>query len=429
MTITNTHAFVSGKADGADATLVQPSNWNAGHTLTLATNMLLGRATAGTGQVEEIPCTAVARALLAGASQLAMRAALGQMLTADIGALQVTAAQIANNTITAAQLAGITSQAMTLSSIGMNAGLNVGFTASVNSGALTINLTAADGTTLSATNPVQLEFSFFGIGLMVTVASPIPLVIPSGANLGIGVNSTPFRGWIIAINNAGTVELGVVVCSTVTAAGALTLSGAINNEGATVSASAISGSSNTLGTIYAGTGVSNKAFRIIGYLEYAAGLASFGVYGIVPTTLQVFGPGCKKPGEVIQVASNTTTTSGTTSSATFVALTSGQTQAIIPSSAVNPIEVDCRTAISQSNIADSQLQISRGVVAATNLIGNISHNNSTGAQSIVAAVLAHDLPGTVSSTTYALQGKTSAGTISCPSSGKQAYMVVREIMA
>ena len=28
------HAFESAKADGADATLVRPSNWNAEHTIT-----------------------------------------------------------------------------------------------------------------------------------------------------------------------------------------------------------------------------------------------------------------------------------------------------------------------------------------------------------------------------------------------------------
>lgn len=33
MTISITHAFVSGKTDGADATKVQPSNWNAGHPI------------------------------------------------------------------------------------------------------------------------------------------------------------------------------------------------------------------------------------------------------------------------------------------------------------------------------------------------------------------------------------------------------------
>ena len=54
MAITVTHPFVSAKADDVDATLVRPSNWNANHTITMATNKLLGRGTAAAGAVEEI---------------------------------------------------------------------------------------------------------------------------------------------------------------------------------------------------------------------------------------------------------------------------------------------------------------------------------------------------------------------------------------
>ncbi|CAB4146369.1 hypothetical protein UFOVP503_9 [uncultured Caudovirales phage] len=54
MTVSLKHNFVSGKSDGADATLVRPSNWNDEHSLTLATGKLLGRSTAGTGAAEEI---------------------------------------------------------------------------------------------------------------------------------------------------------------------------------------------------------------------------------------------------------------------------------------------------------------------------------------------------------------------------------------
>jgi hypothetical protein len=57
MTVSLKHQFTSGKLDGTDATLVQPSNWNAEHTLSLATNRLLGRTTAGTGDAEEIAVT------------------------------------------------------------------------------------------------------------------------------------------------------------------------------------------------------------------------------------------------------------------------------------------------------------------------------------------------------------------------------------
>jgi len=54
MTVSLKHTFQSAKADGTDATLVQPSNWNQEHDLTLATNKVLGRATAGTGAAEEL---------------------------------------------------------------------------------------------------------------------------------------------------------------------------------------------------------------------------------------------------------------------------------------------------------------------------------------------------------------------------------------
>jgi hypothetical protein len=54
MTISLKHAFTSAKADGPDSTQVQPSNWNAEHTLTMATSRLVGRTTAGNGAAEEI---------------------------------------------------------------------------------------------------------------------------------------------------------------------------------------------------------------------------------------------------------------------------------------------------------------------------------------------------------------------------------------
>lgn len=40
MTAGITHVFVSGIADGGDATLVRPSNWNAAHALTWSTASL-----------------------------------------------------------------------------------------------------------------------------------------------------------------------------------------------------------------------------------------------------------------------------------------------------------------------------------------------------------------------------------------------------
>ena len=54
MTISLKHTFQSAKADGPDASQVQPSNWNSEHDLTCSTAVILGRTTASTGAVEEL---------------------------------------------------------------------------------------------------------------------------------------------------------------------------------------------------------------------------------------------------------------------------------------------------------------------------------------------------------------------------------------
>jgi hypothetical protein len=77
MTVSLKHKFASVKSEGADATKVRTSNWNDEHDLTLATDKLLGRATAGAGAVEEITCTAAGRTLLDDADAPAQRTTLG----------------------------------------------------------------------------------------------------------------------------------------------------------------------------------------------------------------------------------------------------------------------------------------------------------------------------------------------------------------
>lgn len=54
MTIEIKHQFVSGKADSADTTLVNPSDWNNTHNISMATARLIGRTTAGAGSAQEI---------------------------------------------------------------------------------------------------------------------------------------------------------------------------------------------------------------------------------------------------------------------------------------------------------------------------------------------------------------------------------------
>jgi hypothetical protein len=82
VTISAKHAFTSGKGDGLDASLIQPSNWNAEHTITLAADSVLGRSTAGAGAVEEIPCGSFGRTLLALADATALGALVASIYAA-----------------------------------------------------------------------------------------------------------------------------------------------------------------------------------------------------------------------------------------------------------------------------------------------------------------------------------------------------------
>lgn len=102
MTISLKHAFTSNVSDSGDANLVQPSNWNAEHTLTAAANTIIGAVTAGA--VTEITCTAAGRAILDDADASAQRTTLG---------LGTIATQNSNNvTVTGGSITGITDLAV-----------------------------------------------------------------------------------------------------------------------------------------------------------------------------------------------------------------------------------------------------------------------------------------------------------------------------
>ena len=84
MAISLKHLFTSAKADGPDSTLIQPSNWNAEHVLTMATARLLGRTTAATGATEEI---SVGTGLTLSAGSLSVTTSTYQPLDADLTAI------------------------------------------------------------------------------------------------------------------------------------------------------------------------------------------------------------------------------------------------------------------------------------------------------------------------------------------------------
>lgn len=96
MVISLKHSFTSPKSDGTDTTLVQPSNWNAEHVLTMASNRLVGRTTASAGAAEEITV---------GSNLVLASGALSLASSVSITALTLSGVLSSTSSITAASLA------------------------------------------------------------------------------------------------------------------------------------------------------------------------------------------------------------------------------------------------------------------------------------------------------------------------------------
>lgn len=139
-------------------------------------------------------------------------------------------------------------------------------TASVAANALTLGL-----------NPTSLDFRASsltsGVPNTRTISGAISLVVPSGATLGT-VSGQAARLVLIAIDNAGTVELAVV-----------NLSGGVNlDETSLISTTAISAAATSASVIYSTTARSNVPFRVVGFIDITE--ATAGTWATAPTVLQ-----------------------------------------------------------------------------------------------------------------------------------------------
>lgn len=140
--------------------------------------------------------------------------------------------------------------------------------ASVSANALTVTL-----------NPTALDFRSATLSSGVVnsraVGAAISLTVPAGATLGT-TNGVASRILILAIDNAGTVELAVY-----NAAGAANL-----DETGVISTTAISAAANAL-TVYSQTARSNVPYRIVGYVDSTQ--ATAGTWASAPTAVQGVG--------------------------------------------------------------------------------------------------------------------------------------------
>lgn len=134
---------------------------------------------------------------------------------------------------------------------------------------------AANALTITL-NPTALDFRNGALGngapTTRTVAAPITLTISSGSTLGTG-NGVLGRLAVLAIDNAGTVELAVV-----NAAGGVNLdeSGVI-----TTVAEGGAGAADSVSTVYSQTARSNVPYRLLGFLESTQ--AAAGTWATAPS--------------------------------------------------------------------------------------------------------------------------------------------------
>jgi hypothetical protein len=137
---------------------------------------------------------------------------------------------------------------------------------------------AANALTISA-SALALDFrsTTLGTGSATTVSgTPANLVVPSSATLGT-VSAQQSRLVVLALNNAGTIELAVV---NIAGGNDLTETGLI-------STTAISAAATSSSVVYSTTARTNVAYRVIGYIESTQ--ATAGTWATAPSTVQGVG--------------------------------------------------------------------------------------------------------------------------------------------
>lgn len=141
-------------------------------------------------------------------------------------------------------------------------------TASVAANALTVTLNA---TTLDFRSATLTS----GTVVSRVISSPVSVVVSSGSTLGT-VSAVQSRIVVLALDNAGTVELAVV---NISGGNDLTETGLISTT-----AEGGAGAADSASTVYSTTARTNLAYRVVGYIESTQ--ATAGTWATTPSTIQ-----------------------------------------------------------------------------------------------------------------------------------------------
>src|ERR1700719_728045 len=299
--------------------------------------------------------------------------------------------------------------------------INFGLSAFASGNALTITLTQASGAVPSGGSPVIVPFrsttAVTGTVTFAAISATQSITIPNGATLGTS-NGVPFRVWIFEEYNGGTPELAVATCSNTT-----TVFPCATWEHTLPTTTTIGGSSNTAGMLYATAGVAADAVRIVGFCSFGGGLATAGAWASSCTSLQIFGPGVAKPGDVVQEVFAQTGSGVGNATGTYVA--SNVTASITPTSAVNLIDLDLSAAVTGGASAVVTSVVRRGTLTNVSQSFALGTASNIGTPAIPIAFNVLDAPGVVAATPYTLYFNNSNGNNSTVQSG---HVRLKEIM-
>ena len=235
---------------------------------------------------------------------------------------------------------------------------NLQIVASVNTNALTIAVkTGSSGSASPAdptpTTPVLIPFRDNTIAngdpKVVQVTAALSFTIASGSTMGC-VSTQMCRLWIVAICSSGIDCTNVAGADVVGLCAFNALSGtsiAPINESALQTSAAGTTGGNSAQTYYCNiASVTSRAVRILGYVDIKETIA--GTWATGPTYTQLFGPGTKRPGDLVQtqyastgsnLAGTNTYTISNTPPAPANGLSSGLSPAITPTAEVNVLNV------------------------------------------------------------------------------------------
>lgn len=280
--------------------------------------------------------------------------------------------------------------------------INGKLVASVSGNALTVAIKTYAGNDPSALDPV---YAFFrnatatnGDYTMLTIAAATSFVASSGSTLGTA-NAVASRLWIVGLNDGGTFRLGAINCR-VGGSSPTQIVGLNEYQLVSSTAEGGAGGADTAGIFYTGTAVTSKAFRILGFVESTQ--ATAGTWATSPSLVQMFGPGIKKPGDVVQTVHGSSGTSTTTTSSTFQA--TNLSLSITPTSAANLVKAQAvGLARTDSAATAAQTRIHRGSTAVGSFAEAYAGSATIGWSTAFMQTL--DAPNTTSATTYAVRVK------------------------